>query len=96
MYKYFFISNKWDKGFITHKDREDLDFVVTGKIAKVVGSKENKIDEWADRVEVTEITEVKALADIKQWQLDGFINRKAQIENELVEVQNKIDALKVV
>ena len=95
MYKYFDIDDKWGKGFITHEDREHLHFIVIGKIAKVISDKEGEMDVWAKRNDVKEITEEKAEADIKQFQLNGFLNRKADINKELIDIQSKIDALEV-
>ena len=95
MYKFFDIDDKWKKGFITHKDREHLHFIVIGKIARVISNKENFIDKWAKRVGVTEITDEKAEADIKQLTLNGLINTKAQLENELVDVKSKIKITEV-
>lgn len=96
MYKYFDINDKWGKGFITHKDREHLHFVIIGKVARVISDKEEKIEKWKERVGVIEITGTEAEVDIKQYRLDGLINRKAQTEEELIDIQSKIDALKVV
>ncbi len=91
MLKYYNISDKWGKGFITHDDRQKLklDFTVTGQICKVTGE-EKEIEKWAERTEVKKITEGTALADIKQLTLNGLINTKAQLENELVDVESKI------
>jgi len=91
MLKYYNISDKWCKGFITHNDRQKLklDFVVTGQIAKVTG-KEKDIEKWAARTEVEEITEEVALAAIKQHTLNGLMNRKAQFESELIDIESKI------
>ena len=95
MYKYFDIDGKWRKGFITHKDRKDLHFIVIGKIAKVISDKENKIDKWAERIGVAEMAEDKAEADIKQHQLDGLTYEKTRLEASSVGVQSKIDILEV-
>jgi len=92
MYKYYNISDKWGKGFITYDDRQKLklDFVVTGQICKVTGE-EKAMEKWAERTEVKKITEEVALADIKQLTLNGLINRKAQLESELIDVESKIN-----
>ena len=91
MYKYYDIGDKWSKGFITYDDRQKLklDFTVIGQICKVTGE-EKDIEKWAERTEVKKITEEVALADIKQQTFNGLINTKAQLEKELVDVENKI------
>jgi len=91
MYKYYNISDKWGKGFITYNDRQKLklDFTVTGQICKATGE-EKGIGKWAERTEVKKITEEVALAGIKKYILNGLINRKAQLKNELIDVESKI------
>ena len=95
MYKYFNISDKWGKGFITYDDRQKLklDFSVTGQICKVTGEEKN-IEKWAERTEVKKITEEVALADIKQQTYNGLINRKAQLGSELIDIKSKIIEVK--
>lgn len=95
MYKYYNISDKWGKGFITHDNRQKLklDFVVTGQVCKVTGE-EKDIEKWAERTEVKKITEEVALADIKRMTFNGLINRKAQLESELIDVESKINEVK--
>ena len=44
---------------------------------------------------MAEIGEEKALTDIKQMTLNGLINRKVELEKELIGTQNKIDILEV-
>jgi len=91
MLKYYNISDKWKHGFITHDDRRKLklDFVVTGQICKVTGE-EKDIEKWAERTEVHKITEEVALAEIKQLTFNGLMNKKAQLESELIDIESKI------